>query len=208
MDANGNNQQAQDTQGQQPAPPQEQQDKLLTYTQAQMTALMSKEKHEGKDSVYRALGIDTRNKDAIEQARAALAQQAAPPPASVKQEQAQQPVTQEAQPQQPQVNAVVRAEAKVALLGAGVQPNLLDDALTLVLHKVDKVETIQAEVDALKAKHTVLFTQATQTTGQLVGGVGAGAAQPTTAAEFGKQLAQAKNAHKATQQQFFGGNSK
>lgn len=183
----------------------QQQEKMLTFTQAQMNALMSREKHEGKDSVYRSLGIDPKDKQAIEGLKNRLAQ---PPqhqqaqPVSDKQEQAkqEQPVK---QPQQ-QSNPVLNAEAKVALLGAGVQPELLDDALTLLLHKVEKSEQVQTEVDALKAKHAVLFQQPKQTTGQLIGGLGAGTTQQSTAADFGKQLAQMKNANRK-QQTFFGG---
>jgi hypothetical protein len=185
----------------------QQQDKLLTFTQAQMSALMSREKHEGKDSVYRALGLDPKDTAGIEQARAKLTpqQQAQAQPVSDKQEQAQQPTP----PQAKANDSVIRAEAKVTLLMAGVQPELLDDALTLVLSKVEKQEQVTAEVDALKAKHAVLFAPQKQTTGQLVGGVGAGAGQAsTTAADFGAQLARAKNANKSAQQQFFGGGNK
>jgi hypothetical protein len=183
-------------------------EKLLTFTQEQMNALMSREKHEGKDSVYRALGLDPKDKASIEQAKAKLtqAQQAPPQPVSDKQEQpTAKQETQPPQQQAPQVNPVIKAEAKIALLGAGVQPELLDDALTLVLHKVEKSEQVQAEIDALKAKHGALFAQQKQTTGQLVGGVGTGTqGAPSTAAEFGKQLAQQRNAGR-TQQQFFTG---
>jgi hypothetical protein len=188
-------------------------DKMLTFTQDQMNALMSREKHEGKDSVYRAFGVDPKDKTAIEQARAKLTQQrqqSTPQPVSDKQEQAQAPEKAESAPpaQAPQINAVVRAEAKIALLGAGVQPELLDDALTLVLSKVEKSEQVQTEIDALKAKHGTLFAQAKQTTGQLVGGLGTSVqGAPKTASEFGKQLAQARNAGR-TQQQFFGGGNK
>lgn len=193
---------------------QEQVEKMLTFTQAQMSALMSREKHEGKDSVYRALGLDPKDKEAIEQAKAKLASnkaqaQATTPPVSDKQEnkQQEQPVPQP--PQQAQDNSVIKAETKIALLGAGVQPELLDDALTLVLHKVEKSEQITTEVDALKAKHAVLFAPQKQTTGQLIGGLGAGGSQqPSTAADFGAQLARAKNANRNTQQQFFGGGHK
>lgn len=177
---------------------QNQVEKMLTFTQAQMNALMSREKHEGKDSVYRALGLDPKDKQALENAKAKLAQnkamaeQQATQPVSDKQEnkQQEQPVP---QPQQ-QTNVVLNAEAKVALLGAGVQPELLDDALTLLLHKVEKSEQVQTEVDALKAKHAVLFQQPKQTTGQLIGGLGTGVTQTqSAAAEYGAQLAKAKH---------------
>ena len=196
---------------QQPTPPQTA-EKLLTLTQDQLSALMSREKHEGKDSVCRALGIDPKDKGAIDAARERLAQhQQATPPVSDKQEQAQQPAKQEVQTQQPpqqaqQADAVVRAEAKIALLGAGVQPELLDDALTLVLSKAEKLELVQTTIDALKVKHAALFAQQKQTTGQLIGGLGAGTqGTPNTAADFGKLLAQTKNAQRNTQKQFFGG---
>jgi len=197
---------------QQPTPPQTA-EKLLTFTQDQISALMSREKHEGKDSVCRALGIDPKDKGAIDAARERLAQhQQATPPVSDKQEQAQQPAKQEVQTQQQppqqaqQANAVVRAEAKIALLGAGVQPELLDDALTLVLSKAEKLELVQTTIDALKVKHAALFAQQKQTTGQLIGGLGTGTqGTPSTAADFGKLLAQTKNAQRNTQKQFFGG---
>lgn len=187
----------------------QQQEKLLTFTQEQMNALMSREKHEGKDSVYRALGLDPKDKQALEDAKAKLArnkeqaQQQTTQPVSDKQEQAkqEQPATQPLK----QTSAVLNAEAKVALLGAGVQPELLDDALTLLLHKVEKSEQVQTEVDALKAKHAVLFKPTVQTTGQLIGGLGTQSTQQNTAADFGKQLAQAKNANRQQQKQFFGG---
>lgn len=185
---------------------QTQQEKLLTFTQAQMNALMSREKHEGKDSVYRALGIDPKDKQAIEGLKNRLAQppqQKEAQPVSDKQEQAKQ--EQPAQQPQQQTNPVLNAEAKIALLGAGVQPELLDDALTLLLHKVEKSEQVQTEVDALKAKHAVLFQAQKQTTGQLIGGLGTQSTQQNTAADFGKQLAQMKNANRQQQKTFFGG---
>lgn len=163
-------------------------EKLLTFTQEQMNALMSREKHEGKDSVYRALGLDPKDKAAIEQAKAKLtSQQKEAQPVSDKQEQAkqEQPATQPPK----QTNAVLNAEAKVALLGAGVQPELLDDALTLLLHKVEKSEQVQAEVDALKAKHNVLFKPTVQTTGRLVGNTGTAV---TAQEDYGARLAKAR----------------
>ena len=201
----------------QPAPQggelqQTQSEKMLTFTQAQMSALMSREKHEGKDSVYRALGLDPKDKEALEQAKARLASnkaqaQQATQPVSDKQENKAQEQPVQQPPQQAQGdNAVIKAETKIALLGAGVQPELLDDALTLLLHKVEKSEQITTEVDALKAKHAVLFAPQKQTTGQLIGGLGAGGSQqPSTAADFGAQLARAKNANRSQQKQFFGG---
>lgn len=196
----------QPTQQEQPTQKVEQEEKLLTFTQAQMSALMSREKHEGKDSVYRSLGIDPRDKKAVNELKTKLAQslqeEQAPQPVSDKQENKQQEQQHKGQGN----TSAIKAEAKVTLLGEGVQPELLEDAMTLLLHKVENQDQIPNEVAALKAKHGILFTSQKQTTGQLVGGVGAGATQQQqTAADFGKKLAQAKNANKTTQTQFFRG---
>lgn len=125
-----------------PKPP-----KVKTFTQDEVTRMLSNEKKQGKNSVYKALGIDPKDTKTINMLKAIVGSQ-----------KSKETIDNEQTEQLEQANhraMVAEAKAEAMLLGAGKQ--YVDDVVTLALSKLEEDGDIKTVIGELKTKYPVWF---------------------------------------------------
>lgn len=120
-----------------------------TFSQDDVTRMMTREKQQGRNSVFNELGIDPNDTKTIEMVKAIMAAQ--------KQDE-EPPVAPSADLIEAQHRADV-AEAKAEAMMLGAQPKFVDDIVTLVTAKLqDSDETdFKTVVSQIKEKYPVWF---------------------------------------------------
>lgn len=123
-----------------------------TFTQEQVNKMMAREKHQGANSVYKDLGIDPKDTKAIGLVKALIASQKTDEQKAAEQSKA----LIEAQ------NKAALSEAKAEAMMMGVQPQFVDDAVTLAMAKMKNEDgtDIKTVLGELKAKYPVWFGKA------------------------------------------------
>lgn len=123
-----------------------------TFTQEQVNKMMAREKHQGANSVYKDLGIDPKDTKAIGLVKALIASQKTDEQKAAEQSKA----LVEAQ------NKAALSEAKAEAMMMGVQPQFVDDAVTLAMAKMKNEDgtDIKTVLGELKAKYPVWFGKA------------------------------------------------
>lgn len=103
-----------------------------TFTQTQVSNMMSKEKHQGKNAAFRSLGIDPDNNKLIQSVKNFVSAQ-----------------SEEADDDKASDNDVMQelanTKALVEVMKAGVKPQYADDAVALIMAKSDKDDASFAE---------------------------------------------------------------
>lgn len=122
-----------------------------TFSQEQVTAMMAKEKKQGKASVYKELGIDPNDSNMVSMFKAFIESQK-----TDEQKQHEQAATNAAKYAEIESRAKI-AEAKVDAMQLGVLPQYVDDVVTLVLAKQSEDADIKTEVSQLKSKYPFWF---------------------------------------------------
>ena len=120
-----------------------------TFSQDDVTRMMTREKQQGRNAVFNELGIDPNDTKTIEMVKAIMAAQ--------KQDE-EPPVAPSADLVEAQHRADV-AEAKAEAMMLGAQPKFVDDIVTLVTAKLqDSDETdFKTVVSQIKEKYPVWF---------------------------------------------------
>ena len=138
-----------------------------TFTQDDVTRMMTKEKQQGRNAVFNELGIDPNDTKTIEMVKAIMAAQ--------KQDE-EPPVAPSADLVEAQHRADV-AEAKAEAMMLGAQPKFVDDIVTLATAKLqDSDETdFKTVVGQIKEKYPVWFGKADDDSSSNVGHRGTGA---------------------------------
>lgn len=123
-----------------------------TFTQEQVSKMMAREKHQGANSVYKELGIDPKDTKAIGLVKALIASQKTDEQKAAEQSKA----LVEAQ------NKAAMSEAKAEAMMMGVQPQFVEDAVTLAMAKVKNEDgaDIKTVLGELKTKYPVWFGKA------------------------------------------------
>lgn len=123
-----------------------------TFTQEQVNKMMAREKHQGANSVYKELGIDPKDTKAISLVKALIASQKTDEQKAAEQSKA----LVEAQ------NKAALSEAKAEAMMMGVQPQFVDDAVTLAMAKMKNEDgsDIKTVLGELKTKYPVWFGKA------------------------------------------------
>ena len=123
-----------------------------TFTQDQVNRMMAREKHQGANSVYKELGIDPKDSKAISLVKALIASQKTDEQKAAEQSKA----LVEAQ------NKAALSEAKAEAMMIGVQPQFVEDAVTLAMAKMqnDAGSDIKTVLGELKTKYPVWFGKA------------------------------------------------
>lgn len=119
----------------------------LNFTQQQLNVMMTREKQQGRDSVYRALGIDSKNTALIDAVKNFV---------NTQKTDAQKAAEAESRNTEMEQRAAL-AEAKVEAMMAGIKPNYVEDAVMLALPKVTESNGIKAVFTELKAKYPIWF---------------------------------------------------
>ena len=117
------------------------------FTQEEVTRMLSKEKKQGKNAVYKLLGIDPKDTKTINMLKGIVEGQKTP-------EQKQD----EAETELAEANKrvfVAEAKAEAMLLGAGKQ--YVDDIVTLAMSKMEEDSDIKTVIGELKTKYPMWF---------------------------------------------------
>lgn len=122
-----------------------------TFSQAQVTKMMTKEKNQGRNSVYKELGIDPKDSKMVAMVKAMIASQKTD-------EQKQAEVTKENQDKinEAEQRAMV-AEAKAEAMTLGVKSQFVDDVVTLALAKMTEDSDLKTIIGEFKTKYPVWF---------------------------------------------------
>lgn len=124
-----------------------------TFTQAQVTTMMTREKNQGRAAALRELGIDPKDTKTMAAVKAYLESQKT-------QEQKDAEAQAEAQDALDKATArAVLAEAKAEAMAIGVKPNYVDDAVALAMSKMSEVEgtDLKTILGELKTKYAIWF---------------------------------------------------
>lgn len=172
-----------------------------TFTQEEVNRMMSREKHQGKNAVYKELGIDPNDTSLIQMFKAFVNAQ------KTDKEKTAEADAKNKQEMTDMSNKLKHAEAKATLMQAGVSADYVDDAVIIALSKVSGDENPDFESIAkdLKTKYPVWFgsvkvDKPKESTGKRGTGAtslngGNNASSKDTISGIGKRLAETRKAH-------------
>nr|DAU58579.1 MAG TPA: Major capsid protein [Caudoviricetes sp.] len=174
-----------------------------SFTQSQVSSMMAKEKRQGRESVYKELGIDVNDSKMVELIKNFIGSQKTSE--QVQQEEAAAAAAKIAEAE----HKAYIAEVKVEAMKLGVSPEYVDDAVTLSLAKKTDDSDIKSIVAELKSKYPMWFTT-TEEKGGPAGQKGTGASvngsEPKPNGEkkgLGARLAAQRNSGGETKKSFW-----
>lgn len=122
-----------------------------TFTQDQVNRMMTREKNQGRNAVYKELGIDPKDTKAIAMVKALIDSQKTDEQKTAEKESENQTKMNEAE-QRAQV-----AEAKAEAMMLGVKTQYVDDVVTLALAKMTEDSDLKTIIGEFKTKYSVWF---------------------------------------------------
>lgn len=122
-----------------------------TFTQEQVTRIMTREKNQGRNAVYKELGIDPKNAGQLKQVKAYLDSLKTDEEKAKQAEDENNNALTEAN-QRAQV-----AEAKAEAMMLGIKKQYVDDAVTLALSKMTEDSDLKTIIGELKTKYPIWF---------------------------------------------------
>ena len=127
-----------------------------TFTQDQVTRMMAREKNQGRNAVYKELGIDPKDTKTVSMFKAFIESQKTDEQKAVEKESENQAKVTEAE-QRAQV-----AEAKAEAMMLGVKPQYVDDVVTLALAKMTEDSDLKTVIGEFKTKYPVWFGESSE----------------------------------------------
>lgn len=124
-----------------------------TFTQEQVTKMMTKEKNQGRAAAMKELGIDPKDTKAMAMVKALLDSQKTDEQKDAEKLSAEAAALAEA------VQRAVKAEAKAEAMQLGVQPKFVEDVVTLALSKLTDDGDLKTLIGELKIKYPVWFEE-------------------------------------------------
>ena len=118
-----------------------------TFTQDQVNRMMTREKNQGRNAVYKELGIDPKDTKTVAQFKAFIESQKTEEQKAAEKESADKAKQAESE------HRVAVAEAKMM----GVKPQYVEDAVTLVLAKLGEDTDVKTLLGELKTKYPIWF---------------------------------------------------
>lgn len=122
-----------------------------TFTQEQVTKMMTREKNQGRNAAYKELGIDPKDSKMVKMFKAFVDSQKTDDQKAAEKESENQ-----AQLTEANQRALV-AEAKVEAMMLGVKPQHVDDIVTLALSKMTEDSDMKTIIGEFKTKYPVWF---------------------------------------------------
>lgn len=126
--------------------------KERTFTQAEVTRMMTREKNQGRSSAYKELGIDPKDNKMVKMFQAFIESQKTDDQKAAEKEAEAQKAQREAE------ERAAKAEAKAEAMMLGIKPQYVDDAVIMAMSKMtgdnDDLKTILNE---LKEKYSIWF---------------------------------------------------
>lgn len=171
--------------------------KEKTFTQKQVSAMMSKEKKQGKNAAYAELGIDPNNAQQVAMVKALIDSQK-----TDEQRQQELDAQNAAKIAEAEHRAMV-AEAKAEAMKIGAKSEFVDDVIALAMTKVDDKTDVVSVIGDLKTKYPMWFGEESEDdkkstgqkgTGSSVGNGGTGSnSKGGNEPSFGARLAANRN---------------
>jgi len=129
------------------------------FTQDEVSRMMAREKHQGRNAVYNELGIDPDDTSAVQMFKAFVEAQK-----SEEEKRAEADAKQQ-QEMMDMSEKLRHAEAKAALMQAGISADYVDDAVIIALSRISANDTLDVETVAkdLKSKYSVWFGDGNET---------------------------------------------
>lgn len=170
-----------------------------TFTQEQVNKMMTREKRQGRNAVYRELGIDPKDTKTIELLQSIL-----------KNSNNQNTTEEDNRVAEAEHRAIV-AETKAQALQMGAQPNFVDDIVTLAMNKIKDDEDADAAtvIGEIKTKYPAMFEKVQEEDKKKSGKAGTGSAidsktKPSSnKGSFGQRLAQQRKSNNARKNSFW-----
>lgn len=122
-----------------------------TFTQDQVNRMMTREKNQGRNAVYKELGIDPKDTKTVVQFKAFIESQKTEEQKAAEKESADKAKQAESE------HRVAVAEAKAEAMMMGVKPQYVEDAVTLVLAKLGEDTDVKTLLGELKTKYPIWF---------------------------------------------------
>lgn len=122
-----------------------------TFTQEQVNRMMTREKNQGRNAVYKELGIDPKDTKMVNMFKAFVESQKTDEQKAAEKETENQTKMNEAE-QRAQV-----AEAKAEAMMLGVKTQYVDDVVTLALVKMTEDSDLKTIIGEFKTKYPVWF---------------------------------------------------
>lgn len=140
-----------DTQGNQNNGDSTEQKTEKTFTQHQVSAMMAKEKKQGKAAAYAELGINPNDTKMVSMFKAFVEAQK-----TDEQKAAEEASAQAAKVVEAEKRAMI-AEAKAEALQSGVKSDYVDDCVTIAISKINENTDLASALKELKEKYPVWF---------------------------------------------------
>lgn len=166
-----------------------------TFTQAEVSRMMTKEKQQGRAAAYKELGIDPSDTNTVSMFKAFIEAQK-----TSEQKANEQKAESDAKLAQAVEKARI-AEAKATALKLGVKSEYVDDVVALAITKVTDDNDVDAVINDFKSKYTFWFTGSSDDeensvgkkgTGSSVGGKKSSSKGGDSVKGIGKRLAAAR----------------
>lgn len=129
----------------------EQKKEEKTFTQHQVSAMMAKEKKQGKAAAYAELGIDPNDTKTVNMLKALIEAQ------KTDEQKAAETASKQAAAVADAERRAMIAEAKAEALQSGVKPDYVDDCITVAISKVNDTTTLTDALKELKEKYPIWF---------------------------------------------------
>ena len=122
-----------------------------TFTQEQVTRMMTREKNQGRNAAYKELGIDPKDSKAVAMVKALIDSQKTDEQKAKEKESENQTKMNEAE------HRAQVAEAKAEAMMLGVKSQYVDDVVTLALAKMTEDSDLKTIIGEFKTKYPVWF---------------------------------------------------
>ena len=129
----------------------EQKKSSKTFSQEQVTRMMTREKNQGRNAALKELGIDPKDTKMIATVKALIEAQKSDEQKKIEEQQKANSELDEAN------RRVAIAEAKAEAMQLGVKPQFVDDAITLAMAKVTDDTDLKTVLGEFKQKYPVWF---------------------------------------------------
>lgn len=145
-----------------------------TFSQDQVTRMMTREKNQGRNAAYKELGIDPKDTKMISMFKAFVESQKSDEEKAADKEAENQSKMNEAE-QRAQV-----AEAKAEAMIVGVKPQYVEDAVTLALAKMTEDADLKTIIGEFKTKYPIWFNDDDKEDKSKIGQKGTGSSVKTS----------------------------
>ena len=134
----------------------QEEEKEKTFSQSQVTKMMTREKNQGRNQILRELGIDPKDAKALEGVKNLIASQKTEEQLVIEREQKANLAIKEAE------DRASLAETKVEAMMCGIKPQYVEDAVTLALAKIGEDGDLKSVLAEFKTKYPVWFEESNE----------------------------------------------